>query len=203
MGKSNTTPLETLDFVGKGRFLNFGGLGTVEKAEKGDIEKGELGSALGYNFTNNNKFSKKGSEVAEKVKVLVAKITAKQTQALADMTKIVEDTGVAPTQALDRWDKQDVPEEVGAAMKQYTWEQCCFDSNNQTACADVSVGTESKRPKMASSKDEADKHRLYNSILMQFLDCCRDLAKADVFLRNVDEKKTYTLSLDEMKSLGF
>jgi hypothetical protein len=203
MEKSVNSTLGLDDFIGKGRTLNLSGFGSLEKAKETDIEKGELGAALGYNFTNNNKFSKKGSDIAEKIKALVAKVTAKQTQALSDMMKIVEDTGVSPTQPLDRWDKENLSDEVASTMKSYSWEQCCFDSNNQTACADVSVTTEKKAPKMAASQDHADKHRLYNSILNQFLDCCRDLTKADVFLRNVDEKKTYTLSLDEMKSLGF
>lgn len=209
MSENKQLGLGLSDFVGQGRFLNVESFKEVsvaksklEKSKENNLEKGELGDALGYSFSSNNKFKKKGSEIEEKVKSLMDKVEDKKQLALSDMKKIVDDLGFAPVQGLDEWDKRDVAGDVVDTLKRYSWEQCSWEGC-KNAGADVSTTSDKTAIVCAKDKEEADKCRAYNQILYCYLDCCRDLGKAEVFLRNVEKDKEYEMTLSEMKSLGF
>lgn len=211
MENSTSKVLELSDFIGKGRFLNVNNFKEVEqvkksnleKAEKNELEKGELGDALGYAFTQNNKFKKKGAEISEKIKALISKVEAKKTQSLSDMEKITKDLDCEPTQPLDEWDRKGLSDAEASMIKTYPWSCCYYNSDNQSANSIVETKAGEIKQKSAASKEEADKCSLYNRIVRTFIECCRDLDKANVFINNVDAKKDYDLSLEELKALGF
>lgn len=200
--------LELKDFALRLNLANFkevsGLSSSLEKAkakESDDLEKGQLGEALSYNFSNNNKFKKTGKEIKEKIEALVVLVNAKKDQAATDLKKIEDDLGFSPNEPLYSYEARELPEAESKLLRTYGWNQCDWKQSN--ANTDMTGASDKISVKCAANEEEAKKCRAYNTIMYAYVECFRDLGKADTFLRNVDEKTSYVLSLDELKSLGF
>lgn len=196
------------DFNRSGRSLNLSGFTNLEKAVEPEadekIEKGVMDElSNSYGETKGVKFSKTGEEIKNKVTVLLASISAKELECKVGMAALLEKIGFMPSQTLDEWELRGLPLE--SEFKRFSWDQCQYDERNNGNAAYLSKTSdgESLNTKTASCKEEADNCRGYNQKLEMMLNCCRDRIKAETFIRNIDEKKTYELNLSQLTSLGF
>lgn len=170
----------------------------LEKSEKNDLEKGALDS-LSYSSENN--FVKTGKEVKEKIAAIKTKMQAIQTNNQVKMDALVEKIGFKPTSSPDEWTLNRYPDvkDKLEKMKRYPWECTSYNEGYKSN----SIVEEGKQIKVASSKEEADLCREYNKLCYEHCDAIIDEHKADVYLRNMDEKKQYKLTLEQLTQLGF
>ncbi len=196
------------DFNQSGRSLNLSGFTNLEKAVEPEadekIEKGVMDElSNSYGETKGVKFFKTGEEIKDKVTVLLASISAKELECKVGMSVLLEKIGFMPSKTLDEWELRGLPLE--GEFKRFSWDQCQYDERNNGNAAYLSKTSdgESLNTKTASCKEEADNCRSYNQKLEMMLNCYRDRIKAEAFIRNIDEKKTYELSLNLLTSLGF
>lgn len=179
----------------------------LEKGEINDLEKGEINDALGYN----TKINKTGKEIAEKLAIIKTKVRTKVATLIGEKAALVKKIGIAPTVEMDEWDERGIEDSITVGMKRYPWEMTYYrneGSGVNSAMPDFDMTATAKTPVKgqiisATSEDQATMASQYNRKLRECLECYRDLNKAAVFLRNVDEKKSYELSLNELDALGF
>lgn len=162
----------------------------IEKAENNDLEKG----ILDYNTKVTVK--KKGEEIIEKMETLLTKMEAKKVEIKTQMNECVEHCGSLPTEELDNYEKNGVETDV----KRYSWEMTYYNDEKGMSHASI-VNTQDSVG--ASSKEQAQHCRKYNSLVYDYTRVCADIKVANFYKENLDEKKMYELSAEEGVKLGF
>lgn len=188
--------------------LNILGLDTIEPKEVLEvIEKGYgISDALGER--GDKQFKKTGKEVKEKLTELIQKITTKADGYKTQMEVYHTKLGIAPTRDLDEWETRTLDENQISGLRHYDWDMTYFNTTHDSGMGHAylpgktgEVGGETRT--YAKSKEEADLASHYNTALRKYLGCLRDQKQVSVFERNLEEKKTYELSLNQIAALGF
>lgn len=176
----------------------------MEKAVDDKLEKGQLSEALMYGGSGNSNvsFDKSGKEIKEKVTTLAGKIDGKITEYKGEMAALVTKIGFLPTEEMDEYEMRGMPDEC-RDKKRYNWSCVYFEPANTAMHVPVSSDDKPVAKKSASTQEEADNCRNYNNVMRKYCECLGDKLKAEVFLRNINEKKSYTLSLPQLAALGF
>lgn len=169
-----------------------------------DLVKGVMDDLGSYGGKADVSFSKTGKQIKEKIEAVLGNINSKLLLQKSAMTGYLEKIGFMPTRELDSWEARSLPAELGS-FKRFSWEQTSYDDRNNGGSAYLGKTDESvvSQTKTACSKEEAENCRNYNSALDTYLECMRDKLKAEAFIRNIDWKKSYDLSLNQLTSLGF
>lgn len=167
------------------------------------IEKGILSDAIGYPSDKNNlSFDKTGKEIKEKLQPFLTIINNKILETRSEMAKCLEECGILPTQGWDEWDR---PPQGCEEYKKYPYSMCYYDGDRNKGTMGVAENAvqEVKVATSASSQKQADACKKYNSCVSKICDMTKDKIHAESLLRNLEDKKSYTLSLAQIASLGF
>ena len=163
----------------------------VEKTND-DLQKGNLSNALDYGGISKGSFTKSGKEIKSKLEELVKTIKAKIVELDTERDSLMEEIGEEPTEKL-------YDHEMGGLLdscdlKKFPYEKTYSSSSEQKVMI-TNVNDQEVNPQEAM--------RNYNRNVSKTVDCMRDVSTAEVFMRNLDEKKKYELNLRELKELNF
>lgn len=167
------------------------------------LEKGAFSEALGYGGVNKIEFPKTGKEIKEKLTTINTTMTTTLQGCKARMAVILEKVGFLPTELLDEYELRGVPEEL-RVVKRFPWARTYWDGGTSSHMAIEPVkGNVGSEQKSATSEEEANLCREYNTLVRQCCDCASDLKKMNTFVANLDDKKVYKLDLNQLTALGF
>ncbi len=176
----------------------------VAKSEDASLNKGEVSDALGHSGDKN--FKKTGKEIKEKLTTVLATVKSKAEGHKTKMEVYRTKLGVAPTRDLDEWETRGIDDDDTTGLRVYDYDMTYFnDKGGSMGHASLpmnsEVGDESRT--YAKSKEDASLAREHNTNLRKYLECIRDEHEVKVFQRNVEEGKSYELSLRQLGALGF
>mgnify|MGYP001345885227 CR=1 FL=1 len=166
----------------------------IKKAEENDIEK----ALDSFSNADNLTFKKTGEEIKEKLILVKEKIETCKSDYENKNIEILAELREQPTLKPDEWDTKDIEQET-KAMRLFEWCKTHYSEGNkgsQVFSNEVSVTS-------ASSKEEADMCDEYNRNVRKIFGCLRDLKKIGVLERNLEDKKTYDLSVSQAREIGF
>lgn len=154
------------------------------------IQKGEISNAIAYGYGSGNepfKFQKTGKEIKEKLPSVISALSIEKGVLLSKMATIATQIGITP--AIQNNSKYSglTPE---IDFSTYPWEMC------DAPYDDIS------RKRL----DPTEQNLLcsqYNSLCSLCRSVCEDIATAQVIMANVEEKKQYTLSVNQLIALAF
>ena len=171
---------------------------TVEKTEelrvesiiKSDIdemiEKGEISDQLGRGYgpgAEAMKFNKKGSEIKTQIPGMISSLETEKNKLAVQLEILQEKIGQEPTQEYNTQLAPDCP-------KQYV-SDCCYPKYDEQ----IKAYPESSEENQLCSK--------YNSICYMIRSICEDINTLRVLEKNLEDKKSYTLSISQLIALGF
>lgn len=175
-------------------------IGVIEKANENefkkslvnnDLQKGEIADAFQWNEQFH--FEKTGKEIKEKLTSLKPVITNQKNATVIAL--------VAAKKAIDLVPDRPSPEYMyrGFSSKidnllMYDYKYCRYDDKSPT---DFETGS------FTNTEESAKSCRAYNDLVRKYVDICVDLEYIDLYVNNMEEKKKYTLSPTQAKSLGF
>jgi len=147
------------------------------------LTKGDLSNSFDSYGSNNLKISKKGSDIKEKLGLVIAT----KTQMLQDMTSQLiifqQQVGFTPDQPFRS--EQDCP------FNRYDY---CFTYVRKTEDADG---------KPICTEDQSKLCNAYNDMLYAYCDTKNEVNTATFLQRNFEDNKSYDLTMSQAKSLGF
>lgn len=166
--------LTIADFQGNGKTLNLSGFTNLSQINEGV----EIKKAL-----SDENFMKTGKQLKEKIVLLKSRIEGVLTQEKSDIAKLIEELPDKPTNDLDKWMWQNIPEEKRINdLKIYSYSKICPD--NQT---DMNFM----------------KYRDYNRKIDKIVDCTVKLVGLELLERNLEEETQYKLNLQDLQNLAF
>ncbi len=169
----------------------------IEKAEDGTpIEK----SLMGYG-KNNLTFKKTGKEIKDKLAGVKSKLTTKIAEYVAKMAVLKGEIGIEPTQEMNKYEYQGKEDKVGKMMR-YPYEMEYYNDKSM-AHNMMTTDTVNYSSKGATSKDMATKVREYNDLAYSTIRCKLDEIEADLYITNLDDKKSFELTADQAMKLDF
>jgi predicted RNA-binding protein YlxR (DUF448 family) len=167
----------------------------IEKSLDNDIEK----SSDSFNYgADKMTFKKTGKEIKEKLVGVLASIIGLKDNCEARMQVILDELKEFPTRKLDEWESRDVEKEV-ASLKMFEWCKTYFNTNEKSCCVESS----GNNVKSATTKEEADLCSEYNTLIRKVIGCIRDEKKVGLLERNLEDKKIYELTTQQISDLDF
>ena len=149
------------------------------------IEKGEISDQLGKGYgpaSEAIKFTKKGKEIKEQIPGMLTTLNAQKVELVAKMAVLAEQIGMEPSVAYEKYQE--------LTLCSYPYEVCSpkYDSNQ------------------GRYEDETDQHKncsKYNSLCYMVRSVIEDITTLEVLNKNLEDGKSYTLSVSQLISLGF
>lgn len=164
----------------------------VQKSFEGhdDIHKSHLGYMLG---SDNLKVSKKGKEIKEKLEKVLSDEKDQKTTLSTECTSLKEKIGTEPTCDVDDYTFQGLKNRIAVAPKVYEWNECY--SNVQIS------ETSPDSDKLIN--DVCTLKRKYNQCVREFIESSAEIIQIQTMIDNMDEKKSYDLTVKQASVLGF
>jgi hypothetical protein len=165
----------------------------IQKANENDLEKGNIADS--FEYSSQFEFVKTGKEIMEKLTtlkpIIEAQKAAKMVECAACLKEIV---GVTPDRVAPTYMYRGFEEKIGKVMM-FKYECCRWAENpsDYTTYPDRYV----------CDKETAMKCQKYNNCIREYVSICVDLCTVDLYSRNLDAKKKYTLTTNQLQSLGF
>lgn len=166
----------------------------TEGEEENDIEK----ALDSFANADNSIFKKTGEEIKEKLILVRKKIETCKSDYENKNIEILAELREQPTLKPDEWDTKDIEQET-KAMRLFEWCKTHYSEGNKGS----QVFSNGVSVESASSKEEADMCDEYNRNVRKIFGCIRDLKKIGVLERNLEDKKTYDLSVSQAGEIGF
>jgi hypothetical protein len=160
---------------------------SIKKGIENLIEKGELTDKIAYGYGGASeafKFVKTGAQIKEKLPTIIAVLEMEKATLIAQLTNIQGTIGIAPTRKMQTSFTKDI------ALSDYPYEMC--DAPYDEVLRKYGTPTDQN---LLCSK--------YNSLAYVCRNVCEDIMTAQTVLANVEDKKTYTLSVNQLVALGF
>ena len=177
---------------------SFSVLGVVDE----DLEKAHLINT--FERGDNIKIKKKGSEVKEKL-TDIRKEEEKESQdyfskVLGYRSKISQ----PPTEDAPEWYLQNLKMPKEKVPKIYSY-QVMYPSDSDTIQTETSGRSPLVAPESVKilSQEEAVYAEKYNECLRKYFGCLKEVSYIDTFLNNLEENKTYDLSMEQANAFGF
>ncbi len=174
---------------------------TFEKGEElisldkeNDIIKSNLSDMFSYGDLAKLQFSKKGSEIKESVQQKITSLEAEKADIQSKMTAILGKLEVTPSTPISDYYYSGLKDKVGEIMV-FPYPQTCYSTSNSNSMSDDKVP-------YASSQEEADLCNTYNFLAQQYISRCVDVHYLTIFMNNLEEKKSYTLTIPQLVQLG-
>jgi len=170
---------------------------------EGKINKGDVANKL--TSAGDQMFKKSGKEIKAKAALLKDKIEDKEGNLRTLLIGYEEAVGSSPTEKLSEYVVSGMENKI-IGLREYKWEQTYYNQDNSSAMPGSSssysetTGTAVMYPK---SEKQAQAARDYNSTVNKLVACIKDRHKVAVFERNVEECKTYDMTLNQIETLGF
>lgn len=159
--------------------------------------------ALFDDYTSNPiELEKKGSEIKEKLVLLINAYTTKKQLAYESLVEKKRDCPGEPIEKPDRYLIQGFETKLSPLPKMYSWEQCDsvgsykYEVQSSNPFTDVNAAT-GCQPKLTAEEC----CRCYNECVREYIYCCIELCKMQTLHDNVPA--TMKLSLRQASILGF
>lgn len=159
-----------------------------------ELEKGVMDS---FEYSKNFQFSKKGKDIKEKVALLKAEEELKVKQIEKDIETALEKCTQTPTENYSVWGLRD---KVKNPYKVFNWNQTYYNQNSNCETMGNNSG---KSIQAAASPEEANCNSKYNDLIRCWIECQVELLLADLYIKNLDDKKSYNLTSEQMVTLNF
>jgi hypothetical protein len=152
-----------------------------------------------FEYDSQFKFNKTGKEIKDKLALLKGKVEGKITSIQTNLTSSLESIGLVPTQSLSDYEVRGVEDET-ASIKQFPYEMTYnTDKSNESTSLPSYTGKSIAIP----SVEKSTMCREYNRNIDCLVRAMKDIKKIGTFERNIEDKKTYTLSSQQLLELGF
>lgn len=165
---------------------------------KGDtLEKG-FNNIFGYSLRENFSVPKKGKDIKERLKIILSKEEQRAASTYTEAVSLVSKIGSEPSDSeeghycLDGWE-----ESIGNVPNFYSWEQ--QEEAYEKKSSDSSLVVENTDPK----DDICRLMKEYNGLLRKWLNCKKSIAMLTTMISNLEDNKSYNLTIEEATKLGF
>lgn len=163
------------------------------KGSEDELEKGKMNS---FEYSNNFKFSKTGKEIKEKMMTMKAEETVKLAQIERDIDITYDACSNKPTEKPYCYG---LSAKIKNPYKVFNWNQTYYsaDKNGETKA------DSGKSIQAAATPEDAALNQKYNDLVRQWADTQVELLLMDLYVKNLDDKKSYDLSSEQMLTLNF
>jgi len=156
------------------------------------------------NYSGNNPFSefkKLGTGVSKSILAVISKCRLAKTEFLNQLNSVSSEISVAPS--------EQVSSHLGYGLvldfipKNYSYDQIYITSSSNVVGEQSLAGSAEVDPGAnVLSETVRENMRKYNRLSEQYVECSVTLAKLETLYRNIDDKKVYSLSLNQLTALG-
>lgn len=173
----------------------------LDEADENELEKGIVSDA--FTYQSNIKFTKTGKEMKEKIALVIPTLetqAAEVLKALDDAADVLEEQ---PTEKIDPWRLRQFKHIIISPYKIFNWNQTYYyekDAMNSSATACIGESGHSCSP--ASSKEEADICSKWNQLVYKYVDVLYEIELLKMYQNNLEDKKSYELSSEQLVALG-
>lgn len=177
----------------------------VYEPQDTEVEKSDIVEAFNYN--DNVKLAKKGSEIKSQIdSVVLPEITAELSDYSAKMDELLGECGNAPTRSAEEWDTCGMKIEI--PYKRYEWNETYIPEK----VSGVGLGmvesfsasdAEDKKRNIPADKHQAECREEYNRLFNKYCRCKCDEAMCNILKNNVKDATDYQLTPKQLISLGF
>lgn len=160
------------------------------------LEKG-FKNIFGYSSEDRFSVSKKGKDIKERLKVILSKEEQKAASTYTEILGLISKIGSDPSESagerycFDGWE-----EAIGDAPNFYSWKQQ----------EEVYEKKSSDNPLVIENTDQKDDTcklmEKYNCLLRKWLDCKKSIAMLTTMVSNLEDNKSYSLTIEEATKLG-
>jgi len=164
------------------------------------IEKSHVTEAFAYG-QNAIKFSKKGSELKEKVVSEKARIERELEEGADKIDAALECCRQRPTEKPDLHGPQEI---VETQYKVFNWNQTYYSQpgNDEESCQSA-VGAGGVDCQPCSSAEEAECNSKYNSLVYEWIENCAEKCTLGLYDKHIEDNKNYELTAEQMLALKF
>lgn len=168
----------------------------METSKLGDnIKKGFYSLFDNYNNNDFNRFPKKGSDIKQGISKILSTITKEKDELLNKMTSELGKIPFAPDN--EPYYNKQYKHLLGYIPKRFSYDM--INHGEQYTKTDNGIEEQAiKQP----TKEQAGEMREYNRYTDKYVSVCIDEIKLNTLYRNLEDKKTYNLSVDQMALLG-
>lgn len=175
-----------------------------EPKDDNSVEKSDIVDA--FNYSDNVKLAKKGSEIKTQIdSVVLPEITAELGDYSAKMDELLKECGNAPTRSAEEWDtcgmKIDIP------YKRYEWNETYIPENVSGVGGMVesfsASDAQDKKRNIPEDKHQEECRDEYNHLFNKYCRCKCDEAMCNILKNNVKDATEYQLTPKQLISLGF
>lgn len=133
-----------------------------------------------FGHADNIQINKKGSEIKQNLESHKTKEMLAASKAQAEMVNIKEKVNCEPTEDPDSYIADGI--DVAIMPKKYPWSECYSENE---------------------SDETAKLKNKYNQCASKFIECQVECAMIDTMLKNIEDNKTYNLTVKQATILGF
>lgn len=166
------------------------------EVKRGTLEKG-FNNIFGYSLRENFSVPKKGKDIKERLKIILSKEEQRAASTYAEAVSLVSKIGSEPSDSagecycFDGWE-----EAIGNVPNFYSWKQ--QEEAYEKKSSDSSLVVEN-----TDQKDDTCKLiEKYNCLLRKWLDCKKSIAMLTTMVSNLEDNKSYSLTIEEAAKLG-
>ena len=158
-----------------------------------DIKKGIVND-----FTQNSdtmKFAKKGSEIKGAVESVLANINSEKVSIVSSMEKLLEDIHCAPDSDNNSWRTEDYKHLLGIIPKSFSYDKIYGNDR-------IKESSYNSQSVVTPDKETQNKMRDYNNLVDKFITISLSALNLQSLARNLEDKKNYMLTIDQLTKLG-
>lgn len=166
------------------------------RVENDTLEKG-FRNIFGYSSEGRFSVSKKGKDIKERLKTILSKEEQKAASIYSEAVSLVSRIESDPSELagelyyFDGWE-----EAIDNVPNFYSWKQ--QEEAYKKKSSDNSLVVENPDPK----DDICRLMKEYNELLRKWLDCKKSIAMLNTMISNLEDNKSYSLTIEEATKLG-
>lgn len=174
----------------------------IKKAEDNDLEKGVVADA--FDYSSKIQFFKTGKQIKDKITGAIDTLNKVRDQIVLDLNNLSDSIAFVPTEKPSPWRIEKFKNKIIIPYKTYNWNQTYFSGDGMNSNATAVLGdTSGLSCSPASSKEEAGDCNKWNRLVYDYIDNLIEIEMLTVFQNNLDDKKSYELTLNQLLALQF
>ena len=142
------------------------------------------------------KFAKKGSEIKEAVNTVLSKLIVEKSTTYSKMEGLIEEIQCLPDMECSSWKLDGYKHLMEGTPKSYSYNKIYGNGEKENTILGK-VSFEGMSP-----QSQQDKMREYNQLSEKWVDLSISALNLQTISRNLEDKKQYMLTIDQLTKLG-
>lgn len=173
----------------------------LDEEDENELEKGIVSDA--FQWQSNIKFTKTGKEMKEKMALVIPTLETQAGEVLKALDDASDLLEYQPTEKIDPWRLRQFKHIIISPYKIFNWNQTYYyekDAMNSAATSVIADSGLSCSP--CASKEEADICSKWNQLVYKYVDILYEIELLKMYKENLEDKKVYELTSDQLVALG-